>query len=213
MLVTVKGKQIDVGDALRGHVEAELTNAVSKYFANPLDSQVVLTREAHQFRADVTVRVGRGILVQGQALAGDARTACNGAIEHVAKRLRRHKRRLRDHHKAKTEFLDVPAYVLAPPDQPEVDEGEEAEGAEGGEGAQPMIIAEMTAALATLSVSDAVMRLDLMDEPALLFRHAGHGGINLVYRRPDGNIGWVDPQAQGTAMADRKAALSPRKSD
>src|SRR3954463_12149006 len=77
MLVTVKGKQIDVGDALRGHVEAELTNAVSKYFANPQDSQVVLTREAHQFRADVTVRVGRGILVQGQAVANDARAACD----------------------------------------------------------------------------------------------------------------------------------------
>src|SRR3954469_10710035 len=87
MLVTVKGKQVDVGDALRGHVEAELVNAVSKYFANPLESQVVLTREAHLFRADVTVHVGRGIIVQGQGQASDARLACDGAIDRVAKRL------------------------------------------------------------------------------------------------------------------------------
>jgi ribosomal subunit interface protein len=207
MLVTVKGKQVDVGDALRSHVETELVNAVSKYFANPLESHIVLTREAHLFRADVSVHVGRGITVQGQGQAQDATLACDSAIEHVAKRLRRHKRRLRDHHKAGGEVMEVPAYVLAATEQ------EEAEPAEGdnANGEAPAIIAEITAEIASLSVSDAVMRLDLMDEPALLFRHAGHGGLNLVYRRPDGNIGWVDPPAQGSGSKDRKGGPPLRK--
>ena len=198
MLVTVKGKQVDVGDALRGHVETELVNVVSKYFANPLESQIVLTREGHQFRADVTVHVGRGIMVQGQGQAQDARTACDGAIERVAKRLRRYKRRLRDHHKPGAEVQEAPAYVLAA-----TSESEESDGEHTTNGAAPAIIAELTAEIATLSVSDAVMRLDLMDEPALLFRHAGHGWLNLVYRRPDGNIGWVDPPAQRSGSNDR----------
>jgi len=204
MLVTVKGKQVDVGDALRGHVETELVNAVSKYFANPLESQVVLTREAHLFRADVTVHAGRGIVVQGQAQASDAHLACDGAIERVAKRLRRYKRRLRDHHKPGGEVMEVPAYVLAPAPEEEAD----SEAADTPNGASPAIVAELTAEIATLSVSDAVMRLDLMDEPALLFRHAGHGGLNLVYRRHDGNIGWVDPPAQGSGSTDRGSVRS-----
>ena len=206
MLVTVKGKQVDVGDALRGHVEAELVNAVSKYFANPLESQVVLTREAHLFRADVTVHVGRGIIVQGQGQAQDAKLACDGAIERVAKRLRRYKRRLRDHHKTGAEVQEAPAYVLAAA-------SDEAEEAPEINGAAPAIIAELTAKIATLSVSDAVMRLDLMDEPALLFRHAGHGGLNLVYRRPDGNIGWVDPPAQGSSGSKDRKRFASSKSD
>src|SRR5581483_8315410 len=105
----------------RGHVETELVNAVSKYFANPLESQVVLTCEAHLFRADVTVHAGRGIVVQGQGQASDARLACDGAIERVAKRLRRCKRRLRDHHKPGGEVMEVPAYVLAPATEEEPD--------------------------------------------------------------------------------------------
>jgi ribosomal subunit interface protein len=207
MLVTVKGKQVDVGDALRGHVEAELVNAVSKYFTNPLESQIVLTREAHLFRADVTVHVGRGMIVQGQGQASDARVACDGAIDRVAKRLRRHKRRLRDHHKHGGEVIEAAAYVLAA--TADTDEAESAEDTPNG--TSPAIVAELTAEIATLSVSDAVMRLDLMDEPALLFRHAGHGGLNLVYRRTDGNIGWVDPQAQGNGSKGRAPARGSTK--
>src|SRR5260221_1509938 len=100
MHVTVRGKQVDVGESLRRHFETELTATVEKYFANPQECQVVLTREAHLFRADISVHVGRGILVQGQAAAADAYVAADAAVEHIAKRLRRYKRRLRDHHKA-----------------------------------------------------------------------------------------------------------------
>jgi ribosomal subunit interface protein len=200
MHVTVKGKQIEVGEALRGHVESALTAAVSKYFSNPLESQIVFTREAHLFRADVSVHVGRSILVQGQASAADAYAAGDAAIEHVAKRLRRYKRRLRDHHKerdGKIEAVNAQAYVLAP------DADDDA--ADGGD--QPVVVAEMTTEILTLSVGEAVMRLDLGDQPALLFRHAGHGGLNLVYRRPDGNIGWIDPQLTAAMPA------SPKRSD
>jgi ribosomal subunit interface protein len=195
MHVTVKGKQIEVGDALRGHVESALTAAVSKYFSNPLESQIVFTREAHLFRADVSVHVGRSILVQGQATAADAYAAGDAAIEHVSKRLRRYKRRLRDHHKdrdAKLEALTAASYVLA---DAAVDEDHASDGSEA-----PVVVAEMTTEILTLSVGEAAMRLDLGDQPALLFRHAAHGGLNLVYRRPDGAIGWIDPQLRDAAV-------------
>jgi ribosomal subunit interface protein len=191
MHITVKGKQIEVGEALRGHVESALTAAVGKYFSNPLESQIVFTREAHLFRADISVHVGRNILIQGQAAAPDAYVAGDQAVEHVAKQLRRHKRKLRDHHvHQKTD--DAAA--------PEPASREDAMvGFEPVVQGQPIVIAEMDAEILTLSVGAAVLRLDQGDRPALLFRHAGHGGLNLVYRRPDGNIGWIDPQGDGAA--------------
>jgi ribosomal subunit interface protein len=202
MHITVKGKQIEVGDALRGHVEVALTAAVGKYFSNPLDSQVVFTREAHLFRADVSVHVGRSILVQGQARADDPYAAGDAAIEHVAKRLRRYKRRLRDHHKdSKGDVLSAQAYVLAA-------EPEDATDDDATIRSQPMVVAEMTTEILALTVGEAVMRLDLGDLPALLFRHAGHGGLNLVYRRPDGNIGWIDPQGNDAAQEASPPALT-----
>ena len=207
MHITVKGKQIEVGEALRGHMESALTAAVSKYFSNPLESQIVFTREAHLFRADVSVHVGRNILVQGQALAADAYAAGDTAIEHVAKRLRRHKRRLRDHHKERerdtAEVLTAQSYVLAAEPDDLDDDG-------AGAGTQPAVVAEMTTEVLTLSVGEAVMRLDLGVQPALLFRHAGHGGLNLVYRRADGTIGWIDPQGNRAAI-DGGAAAAKRK--
>jgi len=205
MHVTVKGKQIEVGDALRDHVESALIASVSKYFSNPLESQIVFTREAHLFRADVSVHVGRSILVQGQGLAADAYAAGDAAIEHVAKRLRRHKRRLRDHHKehdSKVEALTAQAYVLA------AEADDDAAPADGSTDDRPVVIAEMTTEILTLSVGEAVMRLDLGDQPALMFRHAGHGGLNLVYRRSDGNIGWIDPQLNAAMPAPPKRSDS-----
>jgi len=193
MHITVKGKQIEVGEALRGHVEDALTAAVGKYFSNPLESQIVFTREAHLFRADISVHVGRGILIQGQAAAPDAYVAGDQAVEHVAKQLRRHKRRLRDHHAYdKADDAAIRAVTTAARD----DDVESVAPAPAG---QPVVIAEMDAEIPTLSVGEAALRLDQSGRPALLFSHAGHGGLNLVYRRPDGNIGWIDPPADGAA--------------
>jgi ribosomal subunit interface protein len=187
MQLTVKGKQLDVGDALRAHVAGSLNGIFGKYFGNPIEATVVFAREAHLYRAQVTVHVGRGILVQGQAEAEQPYTAYDGAADKVAKRLRRYKRRLRDHHRAEIEMQRAQTYVLAP-------EAEEAAGDTAEVDGKPVVIAEMMSEIPTLTVSEAVMRLDLADEGAILFRNRAHGGLNMVYRRTDGNVGWVDPR-------------------
>src|SRR5260221_12232661 len=119
MQVTVTGKQLDVGDALRSRCESHLAAAVNKYFSNPLEAQVVVTREAHLFRADISVHVGRAIQVRGQSVAADAYAAVDQAVEHVAKRLRRFKRRLIGHHRTPVETM--PTFVIAaePPEDTE----------------------------------------------------------------------------------------------
>jgi ribosome hibernation promoting factor len=191
MQLSVTGKQIDVGQALRSHVEAGLEAAVGKYFDNAIEANVVFSRNAHNFQADIKVHVGRGILIQGQGTADDPYLAFNAASEHIAKRLRRHKRRLRDHHRVErsSEVLSALQYVLAP----EADDEDETAAATAGAG-EPVIVAEMTTEIPMLTVSEAVMRMDLEDAPALMFRNAAHGGLNMVYRRIDGNVGWVDPK-------------------
>jgi ribosomal subunit interface protein len=188
MNLTVSGKQIDVGDSLRAHVERELVSSVGKYFGDAVEGSVVFSRDGYQFRVDVSVHIGRNIIVQSQGMATDAYAAYEIASDHVAKRLRRYKRRLRDHHQRvgrNGQDLAARHIVLAaePEDLPE------REPAEPG----PAIIAEMRADIPTLTVGEAVMRLDLAHEPALMFRNSANGLMNMVYRRRDGNIGWVDP--------------------
>ncbi len=190
MQLSVTGKQLDVGDALRIHIEQNLSAAIGKYFANPTDANVVLSREARNIRADIKVHVGRGIILQGHADAGDARAAFDLATEHITKRLRRHKRRLRSHQRSKADsekVLRAQQYVLAP--------GEEdvAEGLESADG-QPVIIADMETHIDTLTVGEAVMRMDLASLPAMMFRNRAHGGLNMIFVRQDGNIGWIDPR-------------------
>lgn len=187
MQLTVKGKQLDVGDALRSHVAESLTGILGKLFGNPIEATVVLAREAHLYRAQVSVHVGRGILLQGQAESEQPYAAFDGAAEKVAKRLRRYKRRLRDHHRAEIETQRAQTYILAPEPEEAADESVEVDG-------RPVVIAEMTSEIPTLTVSEAAMRLDLADEGAILFRNRAHGGLNMVYRRTDGNVGWVDPR-------------------
>ena len=188
MQLSVTGKQIDVGDALRGHIEENLPPIVTKYFENPIDSHVTMTREGKAFKADITVHVGKGILVQGQGSSEDAYAAFDTAAVHVAKRLRRYKRRLRDHHRgrdAQPEAQAAQHYVI----EPHSDLDDQAPAND-----QPLIVAEMTAVIETLTVGEAVMRMDLSGQPALLFHNRAHGGANMVYVRGDGNIGWIDPK-------------------
>jgi ribosomal subunit interface protein len=191
MKILVSGKQLDIGDAFRSHVEETLNTVVDKYFGNALDGHVVLSREAHLFRADIAVHVGRNILVQGHGEADEPYPAFENAAERVGKRLRRYKRRLRDHHKRLSQgseqgAIEAQQYILAA----ERDRDEEPK-----DGDKPVVIAELTTPIDTLTVSEAVMRLDLADIPAMMFRNSAHGGLNLVYRRPDGNIGWIDPRS------------------
>lgn len=186
MQLTISGKQLDVGAALQGYIEDQLPMLVGKYFENPTDGHVTMSKEGSDIRADVTVHVGKGIMLQGHAIAGDAYAAFDEAAEHVGKRLRRYKRRLRDHHKDRSDSADIlPAlqYVFAAEEEDTANEPD-----------QPMIVAEMETAIENLTPGDAVMRMDLANLPALMFRNVAHGGLNMVYRRGDGNIGWVDPR-------------------
>jgi ribosomal subunit interface protein len=193
MQLTVTGKQIDVGDALRDHVADSLAGLFDKYFGSAIEATVVLSRDAHRFRAQISAHVGRGITMGSEAAAEAPYAAFDSAAEHLGKRLRRHKRRLRDHHRQAVEAEPARQYVLAAGDAAAADDEPVA-----GDGA-PAIIAEMATEVPTLSVGEAVMRLDLADGGALMFRNRAHGGLNMVYRRPDGNIGWVDPQGNRPA--------------
>lgn len=189
MQISIKGKQLDVGAALRTHVSDALGQIVAKYFDNPMECSVVLSRNAHLIRTDISAHVGRGILLQAHAEATDPYAAFDTAADKVAKRLRRYKRRLRDHHRVEAgEGLPAQQYVL----RREADDTEEPEHTE----AAPAIVAEMQANVETLSVSEAVMRMELADAPALMFRNRANGAIGMVYHRTDGNIGWVETQTK-----------------
>jgi ribosomal subunit interface protein len=194
MQLTVKGKQIDVGDSLRTHVRDSLITIAEKYFSDPIEGTVVFSRDGHLFRADIAVHAGKRILLQANALANEIYPAFDSAAEKIAKRLRRYKRRLRDHHTDahKREALLAQYAVLAA-------ENDNEPALEHEEPQKPVVIAEMTSEIETMTVSHAVMRLDLADLPALLFKNEAHGGMNLVYRRSDGNIGWLDPAGNRTS--------------
>jgi ribosomal subunit interface protein len=199
MQLTLTGKQIDVGDALRRHVEDSLSTILDKYFGSAIEAHVVVSREAHLSRAEISVRIGRGIVVNARAAASELYPAFDAAADRVAKQLRRYKRRLRDHHNKPREPAGAVeramAYILAP--VPEEEDGSEGTGeqvlVEHADGA-PAVVAEMSTDLPSLTVGEAAMRMDLADAPVLLFRNRSHGELNLVYRRADGNIGWIDPQ-------------------
>lgn len=192
MQLSVKGKQLDIGEALRSHIEGSLDRVLSKYFGNVIEAQVTLSRNAHLFHAVLSAHVGRNIHLSAQDEADEPYRAFDGALDRLSKRLRRHKRRLRDHHKEQqeAESLSAQQYVLATEDEL----SDEAEDADVGPGAQPTVVAEMVTEIPSLTVSQAVMRMDLAELSAMMFRNSAHGGLNMVYRRPDGNIGWIDPQ-------------------
>lgn len=191
MRIAVQGKQMDVGEALRGHAEARLEEAVTKYFDRAIDATVVFAKEAHFLRCDITVHPARGLTVKGTGDATDAHNAFDVALDRISKQLRRWKRRLKDHKGSAAEEAPAPApaqsYILPAP-------GEEEAGEAFPETGNPVVIAETPTEIPTCTVSNAVMRMDLADLPAMMFRNTAHGHLNVVYRRSDGNIGWIDPE-------------------
>jgi ribosomal subunit interface protein len=207
MQVTVTGKQVDVGDALRQHVGTTLETILGKYFRSAIEAHAVFAREAHLIRADVSLYVGRGIEVNSSAAAADHYLAFDAAAERLAKQMRRYKRRLHDYHGKPRPAVETPetarSFVLAPID----DEADDADdGAATANGVAPVVIAEMSAELPRLTVGEAVMRMDLADAPVLLFRNRSHGELNVVYRRGDGNIGWIDPADKNGAVAGARGS-------
>ncbi len=186
MEISVKGKQIDVGDALRGHVESQLRSSVKKYFENAIDSTVIFSKDGHGFHAEISVHAGRGMVMQGGASADDAYASFDNALGRISKQLRRYKGRINNHHR------NGPGDDELMPAQYSIIESEQGD-QELSEEDAPTIVAEMPHKIATLTVAEAVMRMDLADTPAMMFRNRAHGGFNVVYRRTDGNVGWIDP--------------------
>lgn len=200
MEMTVQGKQIDIGDALREHVEDKMTDIDSKYFNHATDATVTFSREGHgngMFRVHISVRVGKNIMVITEATENDPYIAFDAASEKAAKRLRRYKRKLRDHHARtektpETEIMKARDYVLAAQGQ----EAQEQNNEEEEHSEDPAVIAEIATHIEAMSVSEAVMRMELADLNALLFRNAGNGRLSMVYLRKDGNVGWIEPDEQ-----------------
>ncbi len=187
MRFQVSGKQIDLGDALPDHVEKSIDSVIKKYAERPTDAHIVFSREAHEFICEVTVHLSTGLKAFSKAHASDIYAAFETSADKMEKQLRRYKRRLKDHHKSREEPIELmiaPSYVLSR-DQ---EEGEEPKDL------QPLIIAEMEAKIPSLSVGEAVMQMELEAAPFLIFRNEKHTGLNIVYHRDDGNIGWIDPE-------------------
>jgi ribosomal subunit interface protein len=197
MHITVAGKQVETGEALKTHVRDGLGTISRKYFDHAVEANVTFSRDAkgHAFLCDINLKAGRNLFLRGEGEGADAHRAFEVAAEHVAKRLRRYRRRMNDH-----------ARSLASERQPE--EGEPARQvvlrheedeetadpalADGGD--SPAVVAETPAVIDRLTVGEAVMRMDLAHVPVLMFRNRATNGLNVVYRRTDGNIGWIDPK-------------------
>jgi len=191
MRYKISGKQIDIGEALQNHVKAELSAVTAKYAGRPTDAIVVFSREGHAFACEATVHLSTGLNAQAHGTANEIYAAFDSAAEKMAKQLRRYKRRLKDHHHARpqpVELMAASAYIVTSAE--ESDEGDE-------DHQNPTIIAEMEATVPSLTVGEAVMQMELAHAGVLVFRNEKHGGINVVYRRDDGNIGWIDPRNPG----------------
>lgn len=213
MQLTIQGKQIDLGDALRQHVSEKLEDINHKYFNHATFATVTFSKEGHghgMIKTHILIRVGKDIMVIGETQAGDAYASFDEAAEKVAKQLRRYKKRLRDHHERleqtpESEIMKARSYVIATEGEDPGKEPDEAEMAQSGD--EPVIVAELATDIQKMSVYDAVMRMDLSGQTALLFRNAKHNGLNMVYRRPDGAVGWVDPDGNAeTLAAERESA-------
>lgn len=184
MALRISGKSMDVGDALTERAQTRIEDGVSKYFDGGYDGHLTFEREGGVFNSDIVIHLDTGVILRAHAKAGDATSAFEEMAEHIETRLRRYKRKLKSHRrKAHEADMTAQAYVLAASDSHE----------ELEEDYSPPIIAESLANLRTMSVGEAVMELDLSQSDVQVFLHAGHGGMNVVYRRTDGNIGWIDP--------------------
>lgn len=215
MNIQVSGKHVDVGDALRSRIASELEAAIGKLFDRGGSGEVVVSRDGLSFCVDIIIVLGSGQQLVARGTGGDAHSAFDVALTNFETRLRRYKRRLKNHHPhlggpgAAREA--VPYAVLRPPADDDDDDTTDEWGSDGSAGAgapQGAIIAETEAPVKTLTVSMAVLELDLADKPVVLFRNAGHGGLSVVYRRSDGNIGWIDPERSRGATSQPAAAAT-----
>jgi ribosomal subunit interface protein len=194
MQVQISGKHVDVGEALRTRISDDLLSSIGKYFERGGDAEVVLSRDGHGFRIDCSVTLASGQQLQSHGLGIDAHGAFDQALAKIETRIRRYKRRLKSHSgAAEAKAAEAAAsYVLRAPGEDE--DLADWEGDDSGRPPAAMVVAESETELRTMTVAMAVMELDLTEEPAIVFRNAAHGGLSVVHRRSDGNIGWIDPR-------------------
>ena len=188
MRYQISGKQIDIGEALQTHVKSEIGEVVEKYAQRPTECIVIFSKSAHEYVCETTLHLSTGLNAQAKGHATEIYAAFESCREKLDKQIRRYKRRIRNYHsdrKAPVEFGGGSAYILAATE--ETDEAEH-------DSLQPVVIAEMETKIATITVGEAVMQMELGGQKMLVFRNEGHGGVNVVYRREDGNIGWIDPR-------------------
>jgi ribosomal subunit interface protein len=193
MGLRVSGKNLDVGEAIRGQAQARVASALEKYYEGGFTGHVTLAKDGTGFRSDAVLHLSSGITLEATGAAHDAYVSLDQMVERIEKRLRRYKRRLKDRSAAQVArrvVIEAPSYVIEAPDEDAEEDHHQAMN-----GAHPAIIAESMRGLHDMTVSDAVAELDLTGAPVLVFRNAGNRRVNIVYRRRDGNIGWVDPPA------------------
>lgn len=187
MKILITGKNIDIGTALREHIEEKITSHVEKYFERAMSVNVTVEKQKSTFSSESVLHLSTGLKLHSKGQGGDAYSSFDLCLEHLEKRLRRYKRRLSNHHRNRKNPIvtaDAGSYIIASSSDDEKEESEEL---------NPAIIAESTREILQLSVGEAVMKLELSDVPFVLFKNDRHDQINIVYRRDDGNIGWVDP--------------------
>jgi len=196
MSIRVSGKSISVGEALRGRVSERTEEVLRKYFDGNYSGHITFSKDGFGFRTDCALHLDSGVTLEAESNAADAYASADQALAQIEKRLRRYKSRLKDRSERKahaaaaalaeldTSVLKVPSYVIEAPGA----DGEDEETAYSA-----VIIAEATTSLKRLSVSEAVMELDLTGAPVIVFQHGSSGRVNIIYRRPDGNVGWIDP--------------------
>ncbi len=189
MRYQISGKQINIGEALQTHVKDSLGAVMEKYAQRPTDAMVIFSKSGAEYICEATVHLSTGLTASAKAHAHEIYAAFEGTADKMEKQLRRYKRRLKDHHRDRQQPVDVfgaATYILASSEA----ENEDAE----PESLQPIIVAEMETKIPSLSVGEAVMQMEIAGAPLLVFRNEGHDGVNVVYRRDDGNVGWIDPR-------------------
>jgi ribosomal subunit interface protein len=196
MSLRISGKHMEIGDAFRTRIENRIGDAVDKYFDGGFSGRVTVEKAGSRFTADCSIHIDTGMVLQATGQAQDPQLAFDGAAERIEKRLRRYKRRLKSHNNGGgngAEAIDMAYRIMSPVG----DEDDEVP-----DDYAPAVVAESTVALQTMSVATAVIELDTKDTPVVVFRNAGTDSVNIVYRRPDGNIGWIDPSSALGANAN-----------
>ena len=193
MTIQVTGKNVDAGDAFAAYVTERISTVLGKYIGPDITGHVRLAKERFSFHTSCSLRLRSGLLIEANGDGNDAYASADSAVEHLETRIRRHKKRLRSHHHEPRAAANGAADAGSPARDVILSlDGLEDESADASEG--PIIIAEAQTGIKEMPVSEAVMQLDVTEKPFLVFRNASHGELNVVYRRADGNIGWIDPR-------------------